>query len=317
MEGEKQNLIQKFTLAWRKKRETCVRIKTIRHAKSASAIERRAFDLKIEIRRGGDLLIKRQFRAGRYNAFKRERWEKSGKKKRRGERSEKWNAPGWRRPEGGGAGWKVRSGNERQIWKWSNFHRSNTLTLRHSRPRGIEQHFTTASRENLRHDSQSAITQLAGDIIFCTCEIPSSLGKIRLRVASSLSIPPFFSFLFFFFFCFFNEVTRKLGRFQTFDSLFLSRSLRPIEIKSASITWLTGLKKKKKKKKKKQHRRRRAPPVYFQQFTSANVYWNGFRVARRFFFFSSNFCKVIRGKFVYRRVGSVHVDTHREEGRTM
>lgn len=164
---------------------------------------------------------------------------------------------GWGRRED----WKIRSGNERQIWKWSNFHRSNSYPPALEVP-GIEKHFTITSRENLRHGSRSAITQLA-EYYFLHLRSSVTLGK-----STSLSSIQHL-----------NEVTRKTRTFSNFRSLWLAALLvLAIEIKSASITWLPMLK-------NDEFRQFLSFffPFFLQQFTPLNIYWNGFRVVGRNF----------------------------------
>lgn len=128
---------------------------------------------------------------------------------------------GWGRRED----WKIRSGNERQIWKWSNFHRSNSYPPALEVP-GIEKHFTITSRENLRHGSRSAITQLA-EYYFLHLRSSVTLGK-----STSLSLIQHF-----------QRGYSKTRTFSNFRSLWLAALLvLAIEIKSASITWLLMLK---------------------------------------------------------------------------
>lgn len=108
----------------------------------------------------------------RYNTFER------GKRKRRETiRKMEYSGEMGGRKEGWGRreDWKIRSGNERQIWKWSNFHRSNSYPPALEVP-GIEKHFTITSRENLRHGSRSAITQLA-EYYFLHLRSSVTLGK--------------------------------------------------------------------------------------------------------------------------------------------
>ena len=67
-------------------------------------------------------------------------------------------------------------------------------TLLPSGTRGIEQHFTTASRENLRHDSQSAITQLAGGGGYYFLHLRNSVVPGKKSTAGRLVVVDFFFF---------------------------------------------------------------------------------------------------------------------------
>lgn len=95
--------------------------------------------------------------------------------------------------------------NERQIWKWSNFHRSNLLPTSPTSPRSNNISRFSPNRAEPRESSPPSFSiirdnPISGNIIFCTW------GGGR-KLCRGWARRPFF-----------NEVTRKLGRFQTFDS---------------------------------------------------------------------------------------------------